>query len=176
MTQPQYKPIVTFVRTLPAGQFDITCDGINPSIGIFNFSLNDLPNSTEFSSLFQMYKISKVEIIFRPEYTELTDAALVSNAVNINVATAIDPSGNTPTNVNDVLQFQNCKSTGITKQHSRTFMPYLLMDGTTPCHCFVSTNSPATNFWGLSYGVPPTGTAMTLRGLVKYTVVCGGAR
>jgi len=176
MLQPQYKPVVTFVRTLPQGTFDIVCDGINPSVGIFNFSLNDLPNSTEFSTLFQMYKIQNVEIIFRPEYTELTDAALVSNAVNVNVSTAIDPSGNTPGSVNDIIQFQNCVSTGVTKQHRRSFMPYLLMDGTSPCHCFVSTNAPSTNFWGLSYGVPPTGIAMTFRALVKYTVVCGGAR
>jgi len=176
MSQPQYSPIVKFVRTVQSSSFDITCDGINPSIGIINFSLNDLPNSTEFSALFQMYKIDKVEVTYRPEYTELTDASVLSNAVNVNFNSAVDPSGNTPSAVNDVLQFQNCKSTGITKLHSRAFKPYLLMDGTTPCHCFVSTNSATTNFWGFSYGIPPTGVAMVFRSTFKYHLVCGGSR
>lgn len=175
MIQPLYSPQVSFVRTLQSG-FDIVCDGVNPSVGIFNFSLNDLPSSTEFSTLFQMYKIDKVEAVWRPEYTELTDAALVSNAVNVNFNSAIDPSGNTPSAVSDILQFQNCKSTGITSVHKRVFKPYLLMDGTSPCHCFVSTNSSSTNFWGLAYGIPPTGVAMTFRATIRYTLIVGGAR
>lgn len=176
MIQPLYKPVVTFSRTVQGGTFDIVCDGINPSVGIFNFSLNDLPNSTEFSSLFQVFKILKVTMVYRPEYTELTDAALVSNAVNVNFNSAVDPSGNTPANVDSVLQFQNCKSTGITKQHSRSFTPYLFMDGTSPCQCFVSTNAPSTNFWGLAYGIPATGVGMTFRATVKFTIMCAGSR
>jgi len=175
MEQPLPKPIVQFKRTFQSS-FDIVCDGINPSVGIFNFSLNDLPNSTEFSTLFQMYKINKVKITWRPEYTELTDAALVSNAVNVNFNSAIDPSGNTPLTVADVLQYQSCQSTGITKQHSRSLSPYLFMDGTSPCQCFVSTNSTSTNFWGLNYGIPPTGVAMTFRSTVVYHITCAGAR
>jgi hypothetical protein len=176
MIQPLYKPVVPFVRTLQGGTFDISCDGINPSVGIFNFSLNDLPSSTEFTALFQVYKISKVILTWRPEYTELTDAALVSNAINVNFNSAVDPSGNTPTNVDAVLSFQNCRSTGITKDHSRSFVPYLFMDGTSPCQCYVSTNSASTNFWGLAYGIPPTGVAMTFRCTAKYKVICAGSR
>lgn len=176
MIQPLYKPVVPFIRTIQGGTFDIACDGINPSVGIFNFSLNDLPNSSEFSSLFQVFKIMKVTLVWRPEYTELTDAALVSNAVNVNFNSAIDPSGNTPANVDSVLQFQNCRSTGITKEHSRSFVPYLFMDGTSPCQCFVSTNSPSTNFWGLAYGIPPTGIAMNFVCTAKYKIICAGSR
>lgn len=176
MIQPLYSPVVNFARTIQGGAFDIVCDGINPSVGIFNFSLNDLPNSTEFSNLFQVYKIQKVVISWAPEYTELTDAALVSNAVNVQFNTAVDPSGNTPSNVDSVLQFQNCKSTSITRPHKRSFTPYLFMDGTSPCQCFVSTNSPSTNFFGLAYGIPPTGIAMTFRSTTKYIITCAGSR
>ena len=176
MRQPLYKPIVTFRRTVQSSSFDIVCDGINPTIGVINFSLNDVPNSTEFSTLFQMWKIQSVSCTFRPEYTELTDAALVSNAVNVNFNSAVDPFGSTPTSVNDVLQFQNCKSTGITKVHSRLVKPTLLMDGTSPCDCFVSTTSPALNFWSFVYGIPPTGIAMTFRSTLIYGIVLAGAR
>lgn len=176
MAQPLYRPVVPFVRTIQGGTFDIVCDGINPSLGIINFSLNDLPNSTEFSTLFQVFKIQKVQMFWAPEYTELTDAALVSNAVNVQFNSAIDPSGNTPANVDAVLQFQNCKSTSITKAHKRSFTPYLFMDGTSPCQCYVSTNSPSTNFYGLAYGIPATGIAMTFRCTTKYTIICAGSR
>lgn len=175
MVQPLYKPVVEFKRTLNTN-FDIVCDGINPSVGIFNFSLSDLPKSAEFTALFQVFKIKKVKAQFRPEYTVLSDASALSNSVNVALSTAVDPNGNTPTSVNDVLEFENCKSTGITKQHTRSFTPYLFMDSTSPCQCFVSTNAPTTNFWGLAYGVPPTGVAMTFRATITYTILVAGAR
>jgi len=176
MVQPLYKPVVPFTRTIQGGTFDITCDGVNPSVGVYNFSLNDLPNSTEFSNLFQVYKIQKVHIKWEPEYTVLSDASALSNSVNVQFNTAVDPSGNTPASVDDVLQFQNCKSTGITKPHVRSFTPYLFMDGTSPCSCYVSSNSPSTNFWGLQYGIPATGVAMKFRSSVKYTIICAGSK
>ena len=39
------------------GMYDIMADGINPSLGVFNFSLNDLPGYTDFTALFDQYEI-----------------------------------------------------------------------------------------------------------------------
>lgn len=156
-----------FTRTVE-GLFDITTNGIAANFGVFNFSLNDLPNSAEFTVLFDQYKIEQIEIEWTPEYTELTDAALVSNAVNVFLNSAIDPAGNTPTSVDDVLQYRSLHSTSITKPHKRTFVPAVLMDGIIPASCYISCASPSTNLWGVVYGIPPTGVAMTFRSRVKY--------
>lgn len=135
---------------------------------MFNFSLNDLPSYTEFTSLFDLYKIELIEIEWTPEYTELTDASLASNAVNVYFNTAIDPVGNTPASVDDVLQYRSLHSTMITKRHKRTFVPAYLMDGIVPSSCYISSTSPSSNLWGVVYGIPPTGVAMTFRSRVKF--------
>jgi len=156
-----------FQRTVE-GLFDIVTNGIAPNIGVFNFSLNDLPNSSEFTVLFDQYKIEEIEIEWTPEYTELTDAALVSNAVNVFFNTAIDPAGNTPVSVDDVLQYRSLSSTPITKCHKRRFVPAVLMDNIIPASCYIACSSPSTNLWGVVYAIPPTGIAMTFRSRVKY--------
>jgi len=155
------------VRTVE-GIFDVICDGVNPSSGMFNFSLNDLPNYTEFTTLFDLYKIEKVEVTFYPEYTVLSDSGLASNAVNVQFNTCIDPVGNTPSAYTDILQYSSCKSTGVTKQHSRVIYPMYLLDGIVPQSVYISTASPSTNHYGLGYGVPPTGVAMTFRSRALY--------
>jgi hypothetical protein len=173
MQVPNLGPTVTLSRRVNE-LFDIVCDGINPSLGSFNFSLNDLPGYTDFTGLFQLYRIDEIQIVWRPEYTELTDAALVSNAVNVCLNTSITLVGNTPASVGDVLQNSNCSSSSITKEHRVRFRPCVIMDTTSPCYCFLSSNSPSTNWWGIQYGVPPTGIAMTLRSTAIYKVSLRG--
>lgn len=138
------------------------------NIGVFNFSLNDLPNYTEFTALFDLYKIERIEIEWTPEYTELTDAAPVSNAVNVYFNSAIDPAGNTPASVDDVLQYRSLQSTSITKMHKRDFVPAYLMDGVIPASTYISCASPSINLYGLVYGIPATGVAMTFRSRAKF--------
>jgi len=175
MTTPLQGSPIKFQRTV-TGQYDIVCDGINPSVGSFNFSLNDLPNSTDFTNLFDMYRIDKVEIEFYPEYTELTDAALVSNAVNVLLNSAVDPVAYAISTVNDVLQFSTLVSTPITKCHKRKFEPAIITASSQPCRCFISTQSPSTNWYGLAYGVPPTGVAMVLRSRARFYLSMALAR
>lgn len=156
-----------FERTVE-GAYDIVCDGINPSLGSFNFSLNDLPSYTEFTSLFDLYKIERIEIEWYPEYTVLSDGGVTSPAVNVQLNTAIDPVGNTPAAVTDVLQYRTLHATGISKRHKRDFVPAYLLDGISPAACYLSTASPSSNLWGIVYGVSPTGTAMTFRSRAKF--------
>lgn len=162
----QVSPI-KFQRTVE-GAYDIVCDGINPSLGTFNFSLNDLPSYTEFTALFDLYKIERIEIEWYPEYTVLSDGGVTSPAVNVQLNTAIDPAGNSVAAVTDVLQYRTLHATGISKTHKRDFVPAYLMDGVSPCACYISTGSPSSNLWGVVYGVLPTGTAMTFRSRAKF--------
>ena len=138
------------------------------NFGVFNFSLNDLPNYTEFTALFDLYKIERIEIEWTPEYTELTDASVLSSALNVYFNSAIDPAGNTPASVDDVLQYRSLQSTPITKMHKRDFVPAYLMDGIIPTSTYISCASPSSNLYGLVYAIPATGVAMTFRSRVKY--------
>ena len=109
---PGFGPSITLTRRVD-GLFDIITNGISANFGSYNVSLNDLPNYAEFTALFQTYSIEKVAIVWRPEYTTLSDAAPVSNAVNTSFNTALNVIGATPTSVNDVLQYSRCNTTQI---------------------------------------------------------------
>lgn len=173
MKCPVFRPVYKFTRTSEDAAFNIVCDGINPTLSAFTFSLSQVPNSTDFTNLFDMYHITKIEIDWVPEYTELTDASVLSNAVNVRFNSAIDLTDSlAPASVNEVLQFQQLVSTGITKPHARKWSPTFLMGGLVPCSCWLPTTSPAERHYGLKIGVPATGVAMTFRAKVKYFVEC----
>lgn len=177
MTQPRYKPVCHFSRTVQDAAFDVYCDGINPSLNGFQFTLDRLPDYQDYTNLFLTYQITRIKINWKPEYTELTDAALVSNAINVNFNSAIDQTNAlAPLSVQELIQYQSNKSTGITKQHVRTFIPAMLMGGTSPCECYISTQNPSERLFGIKVAVPPTGVAMTFRTTITYYLTCSGAR
>lgn len=166
---PIYKPVYKFNRVIESSDYNISCDGINSSLGAIIFSLDALPSYTDFTNLFDMYRIGRISIQYNPEYTELTDAALVSNAVNVFFNSVIDLNDpSTPTTVDEILQYQQLSSTRITKQHKRSWCPTILMGGLTPCSCFLPTVNPSEQHLCFKYAIPPTGVAMVFRARIKY--------
>lgn len=175
VVQPRLYPVVTFSRTLTE-RFDIATNGIASNIGSFIFTLDQLAQYTDFTNLFLQYRITKIRIQWKPEYTELTDAALVSNAVNVNFNSSIaNATATSPTSVDDVLSCQSLKQTSITKQHTRTFEPATLMNNMF-CNCYITSDSPSERHYAIWYAIPPTGVAMVFRSTVVFTVSCAGAR
>lgn len=172
MSCPIFRPIHKFQRTVEE-LYDVLTDGVNPSLAGFNFSLDVLPDFSDFTNLFDMYRIAKVEIEWLPEYTELTDAALVSNAVNVRFNSAIDLSNSTaPSTVNEILQFQQLKSTSITQKHSRSWQPTFLMNDLIPCKCWIPTAAHSVPHLGIKVALTPTGVAMAFRSRVKLYIEC----
>lgn len=172
MTCPVYRPIHKFTRTVEE-LYDVSTDGVNPTLSGFNFSLDILPDYTDFTRLFDLYRIAKVEIEWTPEYTELTDAALVSNAVNVRFNSAIDLSNSTaPSTVSDVLQYEQLKSTSITREHKRSWQPTFLMGDLVPCRCWLPSATPSQPHLGIKVAITPTGVAMVFRSRVKLYVEC----
>lgn len=172
MRTPVYRPVYKFTRTFEGG-VDVACDGINPSLYGFTFQLSNLPNSTDFTNLFDLFRITHIEVEWTPEYTELTDAAPISNAVNIRFNSCVDISdGSAPSNVQAVLQYGNLHATGITKVHKIKFVPAILMDALIPCMCWVPTSAPTTKHYAVKVAVEPTGVAMTFRSKVKFWLEC----
>jgi hypothetical protein len=177
MKCPIYRPIYKFQRVIERDGYDIVADGINPSLSGLLFTLDSLPDYTDFTRLFDMYRITKVEIEWKPEYTELTDAALVSNAVNVRFNSTVDISDSAaPGSVDEILQYQQLKSTGITQTHTRTFTPSFLMGGLVPCTCWLPTSAPSERHYGIKVGIPPTGVAMQFRSRVKLWVECANVQ
>jgi len=172
MKVPVYRPVYKFTRSFELDG-NVICDGINPTLVGTAYMLSQLPSYTDFTKLFDMYRITKIEASFYPEYTELTDAAPVSNAVNVLFNSAVDISDNSaPLTVNALLEYQQLKTTGITKVHVNTWVPAIKMGGLVPCMCWLPTSAPSELHYGLKIAVPPTGVSMTFRCKVKYWLEC----
>lgn len=176
MNCPVYRPIYKFKRTIER-LVDIGTDGINPALYGFNFALSNLNDYQDFTRLFDMYRITKIEVLWLPEYTELTDAALVSNAVNVQFNSSVDISdASPPSSVGELLNYQQVKTTGITKQHSVSWTPTFLMGGFVPCSCWLPTSADSERHYGLKVAIDPTGVAMTFRSKVVFYVECANVQ
>lgn len=171
VVQPVFRKIHTVKRVIEEA-FDISTDGINPELVAFKFKLDDLPGYTDLTNLFDMYRIDRISIRFSPEYTELTDAALVSNAVNVFFNSVIDlTDANVPASVHELLQYESLVSTGITKEHSRSWVPtYLTAEGGVPYRSYIPTSDASVNHMGLKVAIPTTGVSMTFRARVTMEV------
>ena len=170
-------PRICITRTVEGGLYDITADGINPTLAAINFSLNDVPGYTEFTAMFQTYCIEEVSIWWRPEYTVLSDASALSNSVNVEFNSAIDVvDSSAPSSVDSVLEYQSCAHTSIVQTHFRKIHPAVLIDGVSPTCQLVSCASPSTNWYGVKIGISPTGIAMKFRAVARYKIALVGLK
>lgn len=127
--------IYSFKRSCELDNFPINV-GITPAVGSYYFSLSQLPQSSEFTALFDEYRIMAVRITFYPPTNtawSVTGATSEPQPIG-EFYTAIDyDSIPTPTGTNDLLQYQTCKRTWFNRPHTRYFKPrasqYGLVDG-----------------------------------------------
>ena len=155
--------IYRFVR-YTSGLGTFIANNILASYGGYNFSLNDLPNVTEFTSLFDMYKINAIKISFIPQMTENISATSANNPyANTRFFSAIDYNdSSTPTTIDELRQYSTCKYTPILKTHTRMiYKPKILDSSSYSVSPWMSTASPSANYFGLKVGVEPTQSTVT---------------
>lgn len=96
-----------FTRKCDYTQIYPTALGVNRSI---TFQLSDLPNYTEFTSLFDQYKINAVKLTFIPRYTGSDINPLTTALAVPRVWTVIDYDDTANLgDQNGAYQYQNCK-------------------------------------------------------------------
>lgn len=139
----------------------------------FNFSLNDLPNYSEFTSLYDMYKLNAVKITFLPQMTENVSSGSINNPyANTRFMSAIDYNdGTPPSSANEIREYQSYKMTPILKRHTRYIRkPKLLDSNGFSISPWMSTAFPSPNYYGLKVAVEPMSSTSTLT--MSYTVEC----
>lgn len=159
-----------FKRHVDYGEFTIS-NTINTYTG-YNFSLNDLPSASEFTNLYDMYKINCVKITFLPQQTSSISIGTINNpnassrffsVIDYNDATA-------PTSIDELRQYQSCRMTPILRKHKRIiFKPKILDSNGFSISPWLSTASaPGANYLGLKIAVEPMDSTSTLS--MIYTV------
>lgn len=149
-----------FKRTYNAGTFVTSTAG--DTLEAFNFSLNDIPGYTEFTALYDFYKINAVKFHFIPFQTESVSTTTVNNAGSYPIFHCVDYSdGTPPASLNEILEYQNHKISKLYEGFTRYFKPKFADTVSTERDGYIATTSPANNWFGMKIGIPATDSAMT---------------
>lgn len=134
------------------------------SLAAYQFSLNDVPNYTEFTSLYDMYKINAVKVSFIPQQDANVSLSPVNNAIaNARFFSAIDYNDATaPTTVDELREYKSAKWTTILRTHTRYIHKPKILDGSGySISPWMATTSPSTNYYGLKVAVEDTQATIT---------------
>ena len=110
----------TFKRTFYNSAGIIVPSGSGFSFNAWTFTLNQLPNVTDFTSLYDQYKINGIKFTLIPRHTEVP----MNTSVGLQVMSVLDFDDDVaPTSINDLCQYGNMKQTRGNINHSRYFRP-----------------------------------------------------
>jgi len=128
----------------------------------FEFRLDQVPNYTELTALYDQYKINAIKVHFLPEMTQNVSLAQLNNPVAYSrIFTALDYNdASAPTTIDQLREYQSCKYTSILKQHKRYFKPRIVDSSSVynPGRPWLSCdNGASVPHFGLKVGIEPTG-------------------
>lgn len=149
-----------FRRTFKASNIASTTTGV---LGGYSFSLDQLPNYTEFTNLFDQYRINKIVVKFIPNHNS-SDVSVGTQVIS-NFNTVIDPTDATaPTSGAELYEYQNWRLTRGISAHTRVFTPASLDVVATATTAsanptwkqWLATSSPDVKHYGLKYYAEPS--------------------
>lgn len=166
-------PVFRVTRMLDNGI--LTSNTVADIFPNYNYALQYLTAYSEFTALFDQYRITRIETTFMPTITEISALGSFTNSY---LLTAIDyDDSNAYATLNDALQVATASITPLTKPVTRGFSPRLALaaySGTftsyaqAPPGQWVDCASPGVQHYGLKCAVPLTGSIQTWRVLHRY--------
>lgn len=124
-----------FKRIVNLGQYTASITSgsvptISPVSKAFSFQLSDLPNVSEYTSLFDQYKITGIKLRIVPRTAMTTQGVVTGTTAPVGygqVVTAIDyDDAANPIAKDTLLEYGSAKYTSSNKIHSRYFKPKVL--------------------------------------------------
>lgn len=146
-----------------------------PTFGSFRITLDTLPNYSEFTTLFDAYRILQTTVTFFPT------SSMSSGALNSILYTVIDyDDDNVPTSVAELAQYPSLQTSvpgaivertfnpvAAQPAYSGTFSSYARMSRRT----FVDANSPGVIYYGLKWGLTTNSVAIQLYSVTLRVIV-----
>lgn len=153
----------------------INVNNIVPTLAGLTFRLNQVPNYTEFTNLYDMYKINGVKMVFIPKQNQSISIGSVNNASpTARFFTALDYNDATPpTTVDDIREYQSCKFTSVIRTHKRYIPRPRIQDrGQTynPGRPWINCSAPDQEHYGLKLAIEPISSTTTTD--MPYSVEC----
>lgn len=111
-----------FKRHVDLGIISLTSAGITTQG--FSFQLDEVPNYTEFTALYDQYKLAAVAVKFMPMQTVMQVSGAGVGNFNTRFATVIDyDSSGGFASFNDAREFGTCKVKNVSQYHTRYIKP-----------------------------------------------------
>lgn len=149
--------VYLFKRFLGLGVTPVS--NVAPTLYTIDFRLNQLPNYTEFTDLYDQYKINAVKLSFLPSQTQSISLSSTNNSTQGRFFSAIDYNdANSPVSIDELRQYQSCKWTSMYRPHKRFFRPKIQDRGAsyTPGKPWINCTSPDQQYLALKVGIEPT--------------------
>jgi len=153
----------------------LTSSTIGDIFPAYNYALQYLTSYSEFTALFDQYRIEGIETTFIPTVTEIGAQSTWTNSF---LLTAIDyDDANTYPTLNDALQVATASITPLTKSVTRKFVPRVALaaySGTfasyaqAPPMQWIDCASPGVQHYGLKTAIPATGLVQSWRVMHRY--------
>lgn len=174
---PRRSPVHTFRRTVNRGFINADSAGVT---GSFAITLGAMPGSTDFTSLFDQYRL--VEAIFKfVPHTNGFGPSTTTTALP-ELLTAIDYDDNTaPANPDTLRQYDTCEVTPTLRATQRTLTPRAALAAysgvftsfsSAPPSMWFDCNSPNIEFYGLKYATTPVTVASGSYTLWSVECIC----
>jgi hypothetical protein len=149
--------VVTVVRNWLAGTATSAIG--SDAVGVFAATMNSLPNSSEFTSLFDQYRFSRVEYTFWPAQTYAASAALYTPTI----ATIVDYDDSVaPGGFGAMQQYENCALHDPYKPFTVSFKPHVAAAAYSGAFTsyqnekdqWIDSGSPGVIHYGLKWATP----------------------
>ena len=135
---------------------NLVCTLSTPTYAAFTFRLVNVFNSTEFTALFDQYKINAVQLMFFPQQTAVTRVNFPGEtAYNGRILTAIDYNDSTPpTQLDELREYENVEVHSAVENFSVYIDKPKYVDNTGALRTgYIGTSSPSTIHYGLKTAV-----------------------
>lgn len=153
-----------FTRYLSQNQYGyLTANSLTDTGYGLRFTLSDVVNYTEFTALYDMYKINAIKLSFLPQVTQNISLTGVQNPAGYaRLYSAIDRTDSSaPTTTNQIKEYASCKWTPLLKPHTRYIPKPAILDASGfSINTWVSCASPLTVFYGLKVAIEAMGSSV----------------
>lgn len=149
--------------------------------GVMNFRLDQLPNSSEFTNLFEQFKITSIKLRFQPSFNDSTAGAAAASRLSVfHLAKDHDDIG-FPTSVDQLYQYDSYRQFRCDRPWTIVLRPKVLplVYGTAlvnsygvSANTWVSCDNPATPHYGIKYAMDlgAVNSAITVKVFARFTV------
>lgn len=153
--------VYQFKRFVDLGIF--AADSALDQFQAFSFELNNVPGFSEFTQMYDFYKINAVKISFIPTQTMSNSLSTVANNQNARFFSVIDYSDDAgPTTIDQLRQYSTCKYTSAFKTHTRyIYKPKHSISSYVESDQWCATSVPSTEWYGLKIGIEAMGSTVT---------------